>query len=57
MFSVQSMYTVRETAHYLLEEDFSIASTETRGLSASFLNDLTTGVAGSVEESGEQPSE
>jgi len=27
------------------------------GLSARFLNDLTTGVAGSEEESGEQPSE
>jgi len=32
MFSVQSMCTVRETAHYLLEEDFSIASIEPRGL-------------------------
>jgi len=51
------MCTVRETAHYLLEEDFTIASTEPRGLSARFLNDLTTGVAGSEEESGEQPSE
>jgi len=50
------MCTVRETAHYLLEEDFFIASTEPRGLSARFLNDLTTGVAGSEEESGEQPS-
>ena len=57
MFSVQSKCKVRETAHYSLEEDFSIASTEPRGLSARFLNDLTTGVAGSEEESGDKPSE
>jgi len=50
------MRTVRETARYSLEEDFSIASTEPRALSARFLNDLTTEVAGSEEESGEKPS-
>jgi len=49
------MCTVRETAHYLPEVDFFIASTEPWGLSARFLNDLTTMVAGSEEESGEQP--
>jgi len=57
MFSEQSMCTVRETAHYLLEEDFSIAITDPWGLSARFPNDLTTGVAGSEKESGEKPSE
>jgi len=56
MFSVQLKCTVRETAHYSQEEDFSIASTEPRGLSARFLNDLTTEVAGIEEESGEKPS-
>jgi len=50
------MCTVRETAHYLLEVDFSIASTEPQGLSARFLNDLRTAVAGSEEESDEKPS-
>jgi len=47
MFSVQSMCTVRETAHCSLEEDFSIAITEPRGLAARFLNDITTAVEGS----------
>jgi len=45
------MQTVTETAHILLAEDFVTASTESRGLSACFLIDLTTGVAGSEEES------
>jgi len=36
-FPVQSMCTVRDTAHYSLGEDFSIASTEPRGPSARFL--------------------
>jgi len=57
MFSVQSIGSVRETEHYLLEDDFSIASTEPRELSARFVNDLTTGVAGSKKESGAKPSE
>jgi len=56
MFSIQSMGTVKEIAHYSLE-DFSIASTEPRGISARFLNDLSTGVAGSEAESSEKPSE
>jgi len=50
------MCTVRETVHYSLEEDFSIASTKPRGLSARFLNDLAIEVAGTEEESGEKPS-
>jgi len=50
------MCTDRETAHYSIEEDFHIASTEPQGLSARFLNDLTTEVAGSAAESGEKPS-
>jgi len=48
------MWTVRDTAHYLLDVFFFTASTEPRWLSARFLNDLTTVVAGSEEESGEQ---
>jgi len=52
---LQLMCTVRETTHYSLEEIFFIASTEPRGLSARFLNDLITGIAGNEEESGEKP--
>jgi len=36
MFSVQSMCTARETAHYSLKEDFSIATTEPRGYRHAF---------------------
>jgi len=56
IFSVQSKCGVGETAHYLLEEDLYIANTEPRELSARFLVDLRTEVAGSEEESGERPS-
>jgi len=34
MFAVRSMFTVRETVHYSLEEDFAIANTEPLELSA-----------------------
>jgi len=54
-FSVRSMCTVRDTAHYLLE-DIYIVSTEPRRLSERFLIDLATEVAGSEEESSEKPS-
>jgi len=52
-FSVQLMCRVREIAHLSLGEDISVESTEPRGLSARFLIDLTTKVAGIYEESVE----
>jgi len=55
-FSVLSMCTFRETAYYSLDEEFCIASTEPRQISARFLNDLTIKVVENEEESGERPS-
>jgi len=56
IFSVHSKCIVRETANYSLGEDCSLGAKEPRGLSARFLDDLITGVAGSEEESCEKPA-